>query len=197
MSVRGIILCKTLSLLLDVRKITRASGNGRPCLPPLNRGRPRMNRISPFMHSSCHQAVFVRAGMSKTVVALPVSASLRALRIHRGISRPYGGLHQHTPTHGWASPSSARVKCRSHFALASVLATSQVNPNSASTRSNRSCGVSYSTDLAANRASVRSAMRTSNIRLEATATPRLSRGVRNYPTWAHLQRTTAPPANPR
>lgn len=122
-----------------------AKGHGSPSSAPPNFGRPLTNRISPNgMHRSCHHAVLDRTGISITVVT-PFHVSHTALRTHFERSRPYGGLHQHTPRHGDKRPFCSLVINSEHFAFSAFAATSSTNVNSFASGSNMSAGVAHST----------------------------------------------------
>lgn len=111
-------------------------------LPP-NFRRPAIKRISliPYMYRWNHR-VSVLAGSSMTTVA-PFSADSAAFCTHFPISRPYGGLHQHTPAHSCTSPSSSGVKYRAHFAFSGIAQTSVSNANSSFSSSKKPCGVAH------------------------------------------------------
>ena len=122
-----------------------AKGHGRPSSAPPNFGLPLINRISPNgIHSSCHHTVLDRTGISITVVT-PFHVSYTAFRTHFERSRPYGGLHQHTPRHATESPSCSRVMNSEHFAFSAFAATSSANKNSFASGSNILSGVAHST----------------------------------------------------
>ena len=111
-------------------------------LPP-NFRRPAIKRISliPYMYRWNHR-VSVLAGSNMTTVA-PFSADSAAFCTHFPISRPYGGLHQHTPSHSCTSPSSSGVKYRAHFAFSGIAQTSVSNANSSFSSSKKPCGVAH------------------------------------------------------
>ena len=111
-------------------------------LPP-NFRRPAIKRTSliPYMYRWNHR-VSVLAGSNMTTVA-PFSADSAAFCTHFPISRPYGGLHQHTPTHFCTSPSSSGVKYRAHFAFSGIAQTSVSNANSSFSSSKKPCGVAH------------------------------------------------------